>query len=112
MKPELRVTTVECDGALRIVAEGELDLATAHLLNDAILAAEATRSRGIVLDIDAVSFIDSSGLHVLLEAYARSQRNGNRLQMTRGTAQAQRLFALVGVDDRLPFVDPAVLDRR
>jgi anti-anti-sigma factor len=58
-----------------------------------------------VLDIDGVSFIDSTGLRAILEAHMRSQQNGNRLRFTKGSEQAQRLFALAAVDQVLPFVD-------
>ena len=80
-------------------------MCTAKLLDAALVNAETTDAAAIVLDIQAVSFIDSSGLRMLLEAHARSQNDGNRLQMTRGTQQAQRLFSLVAVDERLPFID-------
>ncbi len=88
-----------------IVAEGELDLSTAPLLDAAVLAAEATGAAVITVDIDAVTFIDSTGLRALIEAQLRSQQNGNRLRLTKGAPQAQRLFALAAVDDILPFVD-------
>jgi anti-sigma B factor antagonist len=101
----LKVFTAERDGVLRVVAQGQLDLSTAHLLDEALSAAEATDARQIVLDIEAVEFIDSSGLRALLLAHARSQRDSNRLRVTRGAPQARRLFALVAVEQRLPFID-------
>jgi anti-anti-sigma factor len=101
----LNIQVHERDGVVRVVACGELDLATAPLLDQALVAAEATDASEIVLDIEEVSFIDSSGLRMLLEAHARSRRDSNRLRLTRGTPEARRLFALVAVEDRLPFVD-------
>jgi anti-sigma B factor antagonist len=86
-----------------VIADGELDLSTAPLLEAALLAAEATGATAITLDIDAVSFIDSTGLRVLLEAHARSETDSRRLRLTRGSDQAQRLFSLAAVDDILPF---------
>ena len=52
-----------------------------------------------------VTFIDSTGLRALIEAQLRSQQDSNRLRLTRGSPQAQRLFALAAVDQLLPFVD-------
>jgi anti-anti-sigma factor len=101
----LTISTVERDTGLRVIAEGELDLSTAPLLEAALEAAEATDATAITLDIDAVSFIDSTGLRTLLEAQIRSQQDSRRLRLTRGTSQAQRLFALAAVEDILPFVD-------
>jgi anti-anti-sigma factor len=82
-----------------------LDLASAPLLEQALLDAEQTDAKTILLDIDAVTFIDSTGLRALLEAHARSRRDSNRLQITRGAPQARRLFSLAGADNILPFID-------
>lgn len=104
-RPALNISTVECEGTLRVVAEGEIDLCTVPLLDQAILAAEATDVATIVIDIEAVSFIDSAGLRALLEASARSRQDADRLRITRGTTQAQRLFALACVETQLPLTD-------
>jgi anti-anti-sigma factor len=105
IEPPLSIATIHRGGALRIVAAGELDLASAPALEQALLDAERTDTGTILLDIDAVTFIDSTGLRTLLEAHARSHRDGNRLQVTRGALQAQRLFILAGADRILPFTD-------
>jgi stage II sporulation protein AA (anti-sigma F factor antagonist) len=104
--PGVTISTVIADGVLRLSAEGELDVSTAPVLDRALVEAEATAARTIVLDIEAVPFIDSSGLRALLAAHSRSRQHGNRLRITRGSQQARRLFALVGAEDHLPFVDP------
>jgi anti-sigma B factor antagonist len=101
----LTISTVENGPGVRVVADGELDLSTAPLLEAALLAAEATDTATITLDIDAVSFIDSTGLRVLLEAHTRSLADSRRLRLTQGSPQAQRLFVLAAVGDVLPFVD-------
>jgi anti-anti-sigma factor len=101
----LKITTLTRDAALHVIADGELDIATAPALHDALVAAEATDASTIVLDIDAVGFIDSSGLRALIDAYARSNQNGKRFRITKGTKAARRLFALTGADESLPFID-------
>jgi len=101
----LTISTVERDSGVCVIAQGELDLSTAPLLEAAILAAEATPATEIVVDIDGVSFIDSTGLRSLIEAQLRSQQDSRRLRLTRGSPQAQRLFALAAVEHVLPFVD-------
>jgi anti-sigma B factor antagonist len=105
MSPILQIATVPEDDAVRVVADGELDLSTARRLDEALRAAEAAAAPAIVLDIDAVSFVDSTGLRVLLAAASRSRRTGNRLRLTGGAAQARRLFALTGVAHQLPTAD-------
>ena len=55
-----------------IALSGELDLASAGGLDAAIREAEATDIGWIIVDLSDVSFIDSTGLSVLLQAKKRS----------------------------------------
>jgi anti-sigma B factor antagonist len=95
-------------GEHRIVVrvEGELDVATAPALGDVLLQAETAGVAVIAIDLTGVSFIDSTGLRALLEAHARDTRHPNpgRLEIVGGSEQAQKLFKLAGVLDKLPFV--------
>lgn len=90
---------------VRITVLGELDLATTPQLERKLSDVEATDAKAIVLDLDSVEFLDSTGLRALLAAGSRSRANGSRLSLTRGSPQVQRLFRLVGADSRLPFTD-------
>ncbi|MEA2298534.1 MAG: anti-sigma factor antagonist [Solirubrobacteraceae bacterium] len=91
--------------AVHVVILGELDLATTPALERTLTEVEATDAAAIVLDLDGVEFLDSTGLRAVLEADSRSRANGSRLAVTRGSDQVQRLFRLVGADQRLPFID-------
>lgn len=84
---------------------GELDVATAPVLDAALTQAEASAAPMIAIDLTGVSFIDSTGLRALLEAHARDKRHAaaGRLQIIGGSEQAQKLFRLAGVLDKLPF---------
>ena len=59
----------------------------------------------VVIDLSGVGFIDSSGLHMILKAHARSDADSNRLRIRRGPRRVQRVFELTGTDSRLPFID-------
>ena len=81
-------------GTVAIALSGELDLASADELDVAIRDAEQTDVGWIVVDLSDVSFIDSMGLSVLLDAKKRS--NG-RLSCIRSNHDAvTRLLALTG----------------
>jgi anti-sigma B factor antagonist/stage II sporulation protein AA (anti-sigma F factor antagonist) len=54
-----------------------------------------------VLDLAGLEFIDSAGLHALLDAQVRAELNGHELVLTRVPAQALRLFSLTGLNTRL-----------
>ncbi len=98
-----RIETAERDGSLVLMAEGELDIATSPLLDEALARARATAATRIVVDLVKISFIDSTGLHVLVK-HARDEDGRARVSLTKGSPQTQRLFELTGAVEYLPFV--------
>ena len=99
----LRIDTVERGGSLVLVIQGELDIVTSPLLDEALARARATDAASIVVDLFAVSFIDSTGLHVLIR-HTRTEDGGARVRVTKGSPQTQRVFELSGAMEYLPFV--------
>jgi anti-anti-sigma factor len=91
----------------RVVLElhGELDLAGAPLLQEAIDRAEEQEPEMLVIDLEDLAFIDSSGLRVILSAHERAKERGHVFALTRGSEQVQRLLAIAGVSDRLPVIE-------
>ena len=57
---------------------------------------------------DGLTFLDSRGLKVLMDAGHRSVANGDRLRITQGKGQVARLFRLAGVEWTLPFTETHV----
>ncbi len=80
---------------------GELDLASAPLLREEIEGAEAVAAELLVLDLEDLKFIDSTGLRVVLEAHERAGEREQRFAVTRGSQQVQRLLSVTGVDEHL-----------
>jgi anti-anti-sigma factor len=81
--------------SITIVLSGEMDLSTVHSLDAAIRRAEQTEAERIVLDLSDLSFVDSTGLSVLLRASRRSREDGNRLSFVPSKHEAvTRLVAL------------------
>lgn len=97
------IDIVERDGVVVVALEGELDLCAAPELEASLTRAGAGHTRPIVVDLDRVSFMDSAGVHVLLQ-FALAKGNGRRLALTRGSRQVQRLFEVTGVGRYLQFV--------
>ena len=86
---------------IRVV--GELDIATAPALAEALDSALGSDAAIVLLDLDGVTFIDSAGVRVVLRAVAEAEAGG-RLRVRRGHGeQVRRLFELVGAIDRLPY---------
>jgi anti-anti-sigma factor len=99
----LRIDAVERDGALVLVVEGELDIVTSSLLDEALARARSTGAARIVVDLLAVSFIDSTGLHVLIK-HVQLDESCPRIRLTKGSPQVQRVLELSGAVEFLPFV--------
>ena len=83
---------------------GALDVAGAGAVEMALVQAEATTATRILLDIDELSFIDSTGLETLLRAKRRTDSSGARLRVTRGTGHVADMLRLTMLDLTLPFV--------
>ncbi len=81
---------------------GELDLATVSKLHAALDAIEDAAR--LVLDLRGLSFLDSTGLRLLVEIHRRAQRDGFELALVAPAAPADRAIRLSGLDHALPFV--------
>jgi anti-anti-sigma factor len=88
-----------------LIPVGELDLATASILERAFEVAldEAGDDTILVVDLRELGFIDSSGIRFLL---AIAQRAPGRLRVINGSAAVERLFTLTGVRALLPVISP------
>ena len=84
---------------------GEVDLETATRLGDAALAALRDLSSHLVLDLSGVSFMDSTGLKVLLSLQRSAALAGGSLTVAGATRPVRRILALTGLDQTLQLVD-------
>ncbi len=88
---------------LRLV--GELDAAAFDELDRRIRELDAEQPSAFVLDLRGLSFMDSSGIRLLVQERQRCGARGGRLIVVRGPAFLDRLLELVGLDDVLELVD-------
>jgi anti-anti-sigma factor len=90
---------------LRLLLTGELDIASVPLLEDR-LSGLRDSPIAVRLDLSKLEFIDSGGVHALIQAMNDASANGWRLQIDRDVApQAMRVFELLALDHRLPGFD-------
>ena len=89
---------------VRVVVSGEIDLATAPSLAEALDDA-FVRGVLLVLDLREVSFCDSSGLHLVVCADRRARESGRRLVIVRGPRQVHQLLVLTHLDAHLEIID-------
>lgn len=77
---------------------GELDLVTAADIEDKLMAVEATDVQRIILDLAGLTFMDSSGVHLIARANARCWSSAKRLEVLRPPSCTHRVFALAAAE--------------
>ena len=88
-----------------IALEGELDLANAEALEGELEQALGGGDHAVVVDMAALTFIDSTGIALLIATVGRVE-DSDRLRFVPSQAPAVvRVLEVTGVDQRLPFVD-------
>lgn len=88
-------------GATVLVLRGELDPHTAPLLRDHIDRAFAVDRSDLVLDLAGLTFIDSSGLRVIIGAHKEANEGGGRLVLRSPSQTARRLLDITGLLDHI-----------
>jgi anti-anti-sigma factor len=96
----LQIAVERTGTTVRISARGEIDLSTAHRLREQARREIAADGEIILLDLSDVSFIDSTGLHAIVDAVDQAPQRMRVLP----SETALRLFTLTGTIDRLPLV--------
>ena len=91
-------------GAAWVRVAGELDLGTSPELRRTL--GEAQRAAHVVvLDLRELRFIDSSGVHVILDAARDADQSGGRLVLARGSAAVHRVLTLTEVGKQVMILD-------
>jgi anti-anti-sigma factor len=104
-EPFLRVLEFSVgEGAIVIVVEGEIDLATVDHLERA-LAGICERADAVTVDLRRVGFLDCPGLRLLLDLSAEGAAHDCRVAFIQGPAAVARVFELTGMGRHLAFVD-------
>jgi anti-anti-sigma factor len=100
----LRIAITEQGSTTTVAVEGEWDIAKLLTTRQAVFKALARQPECVVLDLSALSFIDSSGVHCVIELARRSQRLSIRLVIIPGPKAVHRIFEICQLTGLLPFV--------
>ena len=93
----MSVFAVRIEGDARVVVSGELDLATAPQLASAVEVLASAGAQRVVVDLAAVSFIDSTGVSGLLLEQAKLEANGAVFVLGPTSAQVESVLQMVGL---------------
>jgi len=88
-----------------LALSGELDFAAAGEAYKQLIACDLPAGAELVLDLSRLTFMDSYGIRLILQAGERARRHGAALVVVRPPAQVLRVLELVGLDEQLDLVE-------
>jgi anti-sigma B factor antagonist len=92
-------------GEYIIELAGELDLSGVTRVSEAFASALDSDARAIVLDLRALEFLDSTGVHSIITAERLAAERDMSFVIIRGPRQVQRILEIAGIAERLTFSD-------
>jgi anti-sigma B factor antagonist len=101
--PDLSVVEETVDGGVHVInLRGELDLAGARVFEPVLMSA-AERDDALVLDCAELTFIDSTGMGLILSALRVLGKHGGSLAIACRNPTVLRLFAVTRIDETIPI---------
>jgi anti-sigma B factor antagonist len=104
--PDFTIDETARKDGVELGLAGDLDMSATFALEPVLDRVLADDPRELVLDLEDVAFVDSSGLGLLIATHERATRDGVAMAITGAGPEIQRLFAIAGLDGVLP-VRPA-----
>jgi len=94
---ELGLEVTERGSWAVLAVAGEVDVATVPRLREQLHSLVAQGQHHIVLDLEAVDFLDSTGLGVLVGALKRVRTNGGELALVCTQSRIRKVFEVTGL---------------
>jgi anti-sigma B factor antagonist len=101
----MQIATTPGSDRYVIAASGEVDLASSPELDIAIIAAIKSGSSSLVIDLTDVSFMDSSGLGVIVRGLKRCREADKDLDLVITNERVLKVFGITGLDQVIPIHD-------
>lgn len=100
----MKIESRETNDAVVVALSGEVDLQHSPLVRKHLMDLMFAR-RTVVVDMNDVAYIDSSGVASLVEAYQMARRNGTRFVLAAVSAPALRVLQLARLDRVFALAD-------
>jgi anti-sigma B factor antagonist len=94
---DLTLTTREADGKTIVAVGGEIDVYTAPKLRDKITELVAGGAYDLVIDMQEVEFLDSTGLGVLVGGLKKVRAHSGSLQLVCNQDRLLKIFRITGL---------------
>lgn len=101
---QFQVVTEQSEGMAKVAPSGELDIATAGRLTEALDALTVGSGEKLVIDLSAVGFMDSTGLRILISANRKATEGAYELVIVTGESPAKRVLELTRMDEHMQVV--------
>ena len=101
--PSFEVSVLPERALVRVRLSGEVDLATSGLVDAEIQELWNSGCKEVVVDLRQVTFMDSSGLFVLVTHHRRAVARGVRFSIIDGGGPVAHVLALTGIDQVLHY---------
>jgi anti-sigma B factor antagonist len=105
--PGFDVEVSPADGAVLVRVTGDVDLATSPQLRAALDDAIGAGADAVRLDMGGVTFLDSSGISVLVDAQQRLQDTSSKLVLHGVGDQIKRVLEISGLGSFFELSDQA-----
>lgn len=99
---QLEIIDTEIDGIRVVAPVGEIDLATAPLLREHLQSLLANRPHHLVVRLDLVSFLDSSGVNALVAAHRYARAIHTEFRLAAPGEQVAKVLSITGVGTFIP----------
>ena len=95
----------ELDGWALARVDGDIDVATAPRLREHLIGVITGGQPRIVLDLDGVTFLDSTGLGVIVGVLKRARTLGGDLRLCCTQPGVRKVFEITALDRTMPLAD-------
>jgi anti-sigma B factor antagonist len=99
---ELDISTVREDGVCRMILKGEVDVYTSPQLKQELVDAVEDGCVNLLIDLEQVGFIDSSGLGVLVSGLRRVKERSGTLRLVCTKENILKIFRITGLEKVFP----------
>lgn len=99
----MQIATTPGSDRYILTVSGEVDLATSPELDTAIIGAIESGTTSVVIDLTDVSFMDSSGLGVIVRGLKRCREADKDLDLVITNDRVLKVFGITGLDQVIPI---------
>jgi anti-sigma B factor antagonist len=100
---QLRTEVSSLNGWTVVSVYGELDVASAPELRERLIEPVTGGAHLLILDLEGLDFLDSTGLGAIISALKRARTNGGDLRLVCTQSRIRRLFEITALDKAFPL---------